>query len=102
MTAALALLMISVLLFAIGRRGSAEPASPHLVGAAFICASLAVLVFASRSSAAADPAPAEAERYIVLTLTAAQQIVAKLEAQAAEIEILRAQLKRASVPKECI
>lgn len=102
MTVALALLMIGALLFAIGRRNSVEPDSPHILGAGFICALLAVLVFASRSAAAADPAPAEGERYIVLTLTAAQQIVVKLETQNAEIERLRDQLKKASVPKECV
>lgn len=102
MTAALALLLIGALLIAIGRSNRLEPASPHILGAGFICILLAVLVFASRPAVAADPAPEQGERYIVLTLPAAQQLVAKLEAQAAEIKALRDKLKIGSVPKECI
>lgn len=98
MTAALALFLAGVLLIALGRRHRFEPAAPHLTGAGYVCLLLGLLLFASRP-AAADPAPAEGERYIVLTLNAAQQIVAKLEAQAAEIERLREELRR---PKACI
>lgn len=102
MTPAIALLMVSLLLFFLGRRHKAEEGAQHVLGVSFVAFLLSLMLFAINVKAADEPAPAEGERYVVMKFTLAQQIAARLEAQAAEIKRLRDELKNATAPKECI
>lgn len=101
MTPAIALLMVSLLLFFLGRRHKAEEGAQHVLGVSFVAFLLSLMLFAINVKAA-DPEPAEGERYVVMKFTLAQQIAARLEAQDIEIKRLRDELKKATAPKECI
>lgn len=106
MTAAIALLMVSILLFTLGRKHKAEDGAQHCIGMSFVALLLALMLFVldvKAALAAADaPAEAEAEVYVVIKQATLVRALALMHAQAVEICQLREDLKKASVPKECI
>ncbi len=106
MTPAIALLLVAVLLFALGRKHHTEAGAQHCIGMSFVALLLSLMLFAldvKAALAAADaPAEAEGEVYVVIKQETLVRALALMQAQAVEIHQLRENLKKASVPKECI